>query len=247
LLVPLIALLVLLSAFPACAQELTFRTPPFKVSVGIDNQPITLTTTAVVSGTRDLFRLRLNTDLSDLQDHITGLLQAQLNRSDRCGERLSVENATLVPASPASLLTAHVHFERWVCVKLLGKETANRLVGGNGIVPVKLTPSVGEGNQVTLVPEVGQIEADGSLGEVLQSPSIRDKLRDKIGNSLLSAMQKAANLSAALPAGMEKVASVQNVQFVDGGSARLGLEVQGDVHISTRDLRALIDQAKAVR
>src|ERR1019366_5151970 len=153
-----------------------------------------------------------------------GLLQAQLNRSDRCGERLSIERATLVPMPPASLLTAYVHYERWACVKVLGKEAAKRLVGGNGVIPVKLTPAIEEDNQVKLVPEVGKIEADGSLGEVLQSPSIGDKLRDKISGSILSAMQKGIDLTATLPLGVERVASIRSVQFAGGGSAGLLLE-----------------------
>jgi hypothetical protein len=124
-----LVLFVSLSAVSTFGQDLSLRLPPVRTSVSIDDQLVTITTTASVSGTLDSFKLKLTVDLADLQDHITGLLQAQLNRSDRCGERLSIERATLVPVPPASLLTAYVHYERWACVKVLGKEAAKRLVG----------------------------------------------------------------------------------------------------------------------
>jgi hypothetical protein len=34
-----------------------------------------------------------------------------------------------------------VHYERYACVKALGKEIVKRLVGGNGVVELNLTPS----------------------------------------------------------------------------------------------------------
>jgi len=121
-------LLAALSAVPACSQDLTLRIPP-----------LTITTTPIAYGSANAFHLKMTADLADLQDHITALLQAQLNHSDHCGERLSVERATLDPAPPASLLTAYVHYERWACVKLFGKQSAQRLAGGNGVIPVTLT------------------------------------------------------------------------------------------------------------
>jgi hypothetical protein len=243
-----LVLLAVCSAVPILAEDLTLRIPPVKISVPIDNQPVTVSTSAILSGSLDSFTFKLTADLADLQDHITAILQSQLNRSDRCGERLSVERATLVPASPGSLLTAYVHYEHWVCVKVLGKENAKRLVGGNGSIPVKLTPLLAENGQhtqqVTLRPEVGKIEADGSLGELLQSSSIRDKIQDKISSSIVSAMQKGTDLTAVLPPSVERVASLRSVQFADA-SGRLLLELGGEVHISASQVRVLIDQVKA--
>jgi len=244
LVVRILVLLAVLSGVLASAQDETFRIPPVKIPIVIDNQPVTIATAGTLTGSLDSFKLKLTADLADLQDHLTSLLQAQLNRSDRCGERLSVERVTLIPMAPRSLLTAYVHYERWACVKMWGKEVAKRLVGGNGVLPVTLTPSLAEEGQVKLTPEIGRIEADGSLGEVLQSPSFGDKLRDKISESILSAMRKITNLTATLPPDVARVASLRSVQFADGGSARLLLEIEGDVHISANEVRALIGQLK---
>jgi hypothetical protein len=241
-----VALLALLFLVSGVAQDLTLPIPPVKASVTIDNQPIAITTSGTISGSRNSFHLILNVDLSDLQEHIAGLLSAQLNRSDRCGERLSIDRATLLPAPPAGRLTAYVHFECWACVKALGREVAKRLVGGNGTIPVKLTPTLekgAEGNsEIRLDPEVGTIEADGSLGEALRSSSVGDKLRDKISASMLSAMQKGANLQATLPPAVEKVAAIESVRFSDGGSGRLSLELAAQIRIPEKEMRTLIQQ-----
>ena len=184
--------------------------------------------------------LKVTADLLDLQDHITALLQSQLNRSDRCGERLSVERATLLPAPPATLLTAYVHYERWACVKLFGKVSAQRLAGGNGVIPVTLTPSLAADRQVKLEPEVGRIEADGSLGQALQTTALSNALRDKIGASVQSALEQAANLTATLPAGFKQAVSLQNVHFASGDAGRLLLEVEGEVQLSASQIQELI-------
>ena len=231
--------LVTLPAVPTLAEDLTLRMPPVKISVPIDNQLVTITTTATLSGRLDRFQLELTADLADLQDHATNLLQAQLNRSERCGERLSIERATLVPAPPASILTAYVHYEHWACFKVLGKEIAKRMVGGEGAIAVKLTPAVDADNQMKLVPEVGKSEAESSLGEVLRSPSIGDKVRDKISSSILSAMQKGTNLGTTLPPGVERVVSIRSMQFASLDSTRLLLEIEGDVLISASEQREL--------
>ena len=153
-----------------------------------------------------------------------------------------MERATLAPQAPAGLLTAYVHYERWACMKALGTKVKKRLIGGNGTVPVKLTPGVENGNQVTLTPEVGQIEADGSLGDVLRSPSVQDKIRDKIRDSILHAMQRGVNLQATLPPAAQSVASIRSAQFADGGSGALVLQVAGEVRVPPQAIHTLIEQ-----
>lgn len=231
--------------FPAAAEDLTLRTPPVKMSIPIEGQSVTVTAFAVVSGKSDLFHWKLTADLSELQERATDLVQAQLNRSDRCGERLSVERATLVPEPPASILTVYLHYERWVCIKALGKSSAKRLLGGNGVIPVKLTPTLAEDATVKLMPEVGRIEADGSLGEVLRSPSIADKVRDKVSDSILSALQRGTTPGAALPPAIAKIASIRSVEFTAGDAAGLLLEIDGDVRIPASEIKALIDERKS--
>jgi len=103
-----------------------FKIPPVKMEVKIENRPISITASGVISKItekhgQNVFRLELIADLSELQQSITEVLRAQIDRSDRCGERIAIQNANLTPLTPASLVVAKLHFERWTCVKVFGK------------------------------------------------------------------------------------------------------------------------------
>jgi hypothetical protein len=229
--------LVLVCLAQAQTGNSTLQIPPVKTSLNLEGQPVEITAWGSVSAAPSgVFRLALTVDLGNFQENLTPVLAAQLNRSDRCGERLSVERAVLSPAAPAALLTAYVHYERFACVKAFGKEIVKRLAGGNGVVEVNLTPSAGE-NGITLAAQVRKIDADGSLGELLRSGSLGDSIRDKIAASIESAIRKSANLKSTLPAEMENVAAIQTVQFADGGAGRLWLTITGEVRLSAEQFR----------
>ncbi len=220
----------------AGAEDLTFRIPPVTSSFTVENQSIEISASGFVSRSGpDLFQLKLNADLGSLQENITAVLRPQVDRSNRCGERISLERATLAPAAPSSLLTAYVHYEKWACAKAFGKEISKKLVAGNGVIPVKLTPAV-EGNTVHLDPEVGEIQADGSLGEALRSGAFGAELRDKIGAKLVSTIQKGTNLGATLPPGLESVATIQSARF-GGNEGPLSLVLEGEIRIQTEKIR----------
>jgi hypothetical protein len=228
----------------AGAEDLTFRIPPVKSSFTVENQSIEISASGFVSRSGpDLFQLKLDADLGSLQENITALLRPQVDRSNRCGERISLERATLAPMAPASLLTAYVHYEKWACAKAFGKEIAKKLVGGNGVIPVKLTPAV-DGNMVRLDPEVGEIQADGSLGEALRSGSFGADLRDKISAKLVSTIQKSTNLGTTLPPGLESVATIRSARFAGNGE-RLSLALEGEIRIQTEKIRALLQEMKS--
>ena len=235
-------LLVGLSLAAVCLAQaqtgnLTLKIPPVKISLDLKGQPVEFTAWGAVSAAPSgIFRLAMTVDMGNFQENLTPVLAAQLNRSDRCGERLSLERATLAPAAPSAVLTAYVHYERFACVKAFGKQVVKRLAGGNGVVEVNLVPSVGE-NRIALAAEVRKIDADGSLGELLRSGSLGDSIREKIAASVESAIQKSTNLKLALPAEMESVAAIQTVQFADGGAGRLWLAISGEVRLSAEQFR----------
>ena len=129
-------------AAPAGAEDLELKIPPVKTSFDVKGQAVNITAWGSLSSApHGPYKMALTADLSDLQANIGPLLATQLDRSDRCGERLSVERATIVPTSPAAVLTAQVHYERWACIKALGKNAAKRLVGGNAVITVRLKPA----------------------------------------------------------------------------------------------------------
>jgi hypothetical protein len=210
----------------------------------VEGQAIEVTASGSVSRIApDVFRLNLNAGLASLQENITAILRPEVDRSNRCGERISLDRATLAPIAPASLLTAYVHYEKWACAKAFGKEIVKKLIAGNGVIPVKLTPAV-DGNNVRLDPEVGEIQADGSLGEALRSGSLGAELREKISAKLVSTIQKATNLGTTLPPGLESVATVRSVRFA-GDADRLSFTLEAELGISLEKLRPIIERMKS--
>jgi len=237
--------LAVVSALAAQSGEIVLRIPPTTASFDAGGHPVAVTVWGSLSrASADVFRLTLTADLGDLQQNITPLLRSQMDRSDRCGERLSVEQAALVPAAPDSLLSATVHYERWGCMKAFGKEAVKKLVGGNATLKVKLTPSV-EANAVSLHAEVVGLEADGSLGELLRSGSMGDTLKEKIAASVRSAIQKATNFSNAIPPEIQSAATVRSVEFTSGREGRLSIESVAEARISPDLLKLLGKQLES--
>lgn len=225
--------------FPAEAQ---LKIPPIKTSVKLDQQELEITLSGTLSPQPSgSFALALTVDLGDFQEHLTQVLSAQLAKSDRCGDRLSVDRATIAPSPPSSLLTANVNFERFGCVKAFGKQIVKRLLGGHAVIEVNLTPVLEE-NDIALTAEVKKIDADGSLGDVLRSDSIGDSIRDKISGAVESAVQKLTNFKSTLPPAIGNAVSVETVQFADGGAGRLWLTIGAQVHLSADQLRSVVGQ-----
>jgi hypothetical protein len=228
----------------ALGADLSFEIPAVPVSLNVAGQPVTITISGDVSGAPEQpLQLNLRADLTDLQSHMTPLLQAELNQSNRCGERISVERATLVPAAPAGRMTVQLHFEKWACLKAFGKENATRLVGGNGTVQVLLTPRLGEGETQTirLDAEVGDIDADGSLGQMLHS-DYGNTLRDKIRESLMKALEKSSGLEAVVPAQARPFVTLQSVEFAERGTGILTLNLAGRVMVPREQVSSVLEE-----
>ncbi len=185
---------------------------------------------------RAAFQVTINADLGDLQDRITPILQAQLNRDDRCGERLAIQQATLVPSAPSGTLNANLHYEKWACIKAFGKNITKKLAGGGGTVQMRLTPAIRDGDTVRVDAELGEIQADGSIGELLRSPTFADALREKIAKAL-----DKVQLEAAIPPALRNTAHIDDVSFADA-DGRLMLVVRATVSIPARDARTLLDR-----
>ena len=243
-------LAMLLAVAPVVAQDPTLTIPPVRTSFDIDSQPVAITASGTISrishgGGEETFRLRLTVDLADLQANVTTVLRAQLDRSDRCGDHIAIQSATLAPADPASLLTTRLHYERWACVKALGKQITSRLAGGDAVVKVKITPAVEADRAVKLEAEVGEIEADGSLGELLRSGSLGEALRQKIRTSLESALEKStAHLNATLPPAARSYAAIRIAAFKDAGAGRLAVDLVGEIRIPSAEVQPLLDQIR---
>jgi hypothetical protein len=231
-------------------QSVTFKIPPTNIPLKVKDDEIAIIASANIvlrqqSHGLNILTLDLTADLSGLQQHFTDLLSSQLDKDDRCGDRIAIQNATLTPAAPAALAVVQLHYERWGCAKVFGKQQSKRLVGGNAVIPMTLTPAVEEDRtQLRLVPTVGQIQADGSLGELLRSGTLGEMLQEKIHKAILNAMQKGTDLSATLPPAVQGYATIENAQFKDAGSGRLLVLLSGKIQITNDQIQALAKQVK---
>jgi hypothetical protein len=228
----------------------TFKIPPVKIPINVKEQRITMIASGLITLTAkkeglNILNLQLAADLSDLQQNMTALLSAQIDKDDHCGDRIAIQNATLTPADPASQAVVQLHYERWACAKAFGKEQAKRIVGGNAVMQMKLTPAIEEDDtELKLVPEVGPIRADGSLGDLLRFGTLGDMLREKIRKAILNALQKGTDVRATLPPAVQGCLKIKNAYFKDAGSGRLLVEFEGEIQINTEQLQALSKQVK---
>jgi hypothetical protein len=238
---------VAMACAAAWGAEPVFRIPPVTTRVNIEGQAVEVKVSgevfasAAADGEQSI-RLSLTADLADFQRNLTPILAAQLNQSNRCGERLNVLNATLTPAAPAALLTVKAHVEKWGCAKAFGKEVVKRLVGGDGIIGVRLAPEVESGAGIKLAAEVTSIEADGSLGELMRSGSFGDAIREKVRASVVSAIQKSTDFKTTLPEAVREIVSIQDVKFAGVGDGALALAISSEVRVPAAQARELLER-----
>jgi hypothetical protein len=228
------------------AQVYAFNLPPVKNSITFANQPIDIITSGLVSkgvaeSGQNSFKLELTADLSDLQHEITEVLRDQLEKADRCGEQITIRNATLTPAEPGSLVDVQLHFERWAC---FGKGPGTEMAEGNATIDVKLTPAVGEDGALRLVPEVKRIDADGLVGELLRSGSLGETLRDEIRQSLLSVVRQSGDFNTTLPPAAKGNAKLERAKFEGTGSGKLMVVLDGEIRVSDERATSLTSELK---
>lgn len=200
-----------------------------------------------MTGGSDRYRVSLTVGLADFQHNLLAILRPQLNRQDACGDRIDLQDAVIAPHEPSGDMTVKLHYERWACIKALGKKVEKRLVAGNATVAVKLTPLIESPDAVRLSAKLGAIDADGSLGELLHSGSLGEILREKITRSIQSSLDKATNWNATLPPALQSLLTLRTAAFQDAGSGRLQLAVNGEVRIPAAQLEALKSAATGQR
>jgi hypothetical protein len=216
----------------ANGQDLTFSVPAVNTSTRIADRAVVITVSGALTQiaaerSQRTFKLEVVADLSDLQQNITGLLRAQLDRSDRCGERIAIRQAMLTPWAPASNLRVQLHYERWTCTGMYGQVAPNEVAESEGTAEFKLSATVETSNALKVTAALGSIQANGMLADALRSGDLGDDLRDKVTQSVLSAMQAAADFKATLPPAVQNGAMVQTAKFQDGGAGDLRVVFEG--------------------
>lgn len=231
----------------ANGQDLAFILPRVNTAVHVANQNVNVGVSGVLSQTaagqdgRRTFKLDLEEDLSDVQQNITMLMRIALQHGSDCGERISVRQAMLTPATPASLVVVQLHYERWACVRMYGQTSQNELAENDGSVEVKLTPEIAQGN-LRLAAQIDKVAAEGMLADALKSGDLADDLPKEIAAALLPAARAGMNFKSSLPAALDNSASVQTAEFHDAGAGVLWVVLEGQAQISNEQANLLANQ-----
>ena len=225
-------------------SDVAFNIPAVKNKINFADQAFTITTSgtiskAVAEAGQNTFATELTADMSDLQQTITDVLHAKLDTSDRCGERIALQTAALAPQEPASLVVVQLHYERWTCATMFGRQSMNEIVEGNGTVEVKLIPAVAQDGSLRLSAKIDRIDGEGLVGDLLRSDTLGNTLRETISDSVLSAMQQGADFKAALPAGARSYATLRRAKFQGTGAGKLLAVFDGDIRVSNENLTAV--------
>lgn len=226
-------------------SDTAFNLPAVKNTVNLGGHPVAVTTSAVISkavpagGGENTFSVKLTADMSDLQQSITDVLRAQLDKAEQCGERIAVQTADFTPQAAGGLVAVQLHYERWSCAPTFGRQNMNEIVEGNGTITVKLTPAVAEGGTLQLRAEIARVDAEGLVGELLRTGVVGEALRDKISELVLSALRQGGDFKTALPTEARSYATLGKAQFQGTGSGRLIARFDGDIRVSNENLAAV--------
>ena len=231
------------------SQESSFYIPAVKNEVRVANQKIAITTSGVVSkgrvqGGENTLPVQVSADMSDLQLSIGDVMRSALNRTDRCGDRVEVRTAALTPQGPAGAVDVQLHYERWRCGTMFGRETMDELVEGSGALEVKLMPAVAEDGTLRLAAQIGRVDGEGLIGDSLRSGALGETLRNEISESVLAILRQGGGFTAALPAGTRRYATLRRAQFEGTGSGRLNMLLDGEIRVSNENLAALTSELK---
>jgi hypothetical protein len=238
-------------SIPAATLETSsFSLIPIKSSITVASRSILVTTSRTVTKTtptvgQNAFSVELTSNLSDLQLSLADVLRAQLDNPTGCGERIAIQSAELTSRGAAAIANVQLHFERWACTTVMGRETMNEIVESNGSVEVILVPEVAEDGQLRLKDQTGNVRAEGLMAESLRTGSLGEALRGKIARSLLTVLRQCGDFRAALPAGTGNSVTLKRAQFQGTGSGRLAASFDGEINVSAEQLQALKGEQEA--
>jgi hypothetical protein len=226
--------------------DVSFSLPTVSNSVRLGAQTASLPVSGVVSristeNGRTLFHLTLVANLSDLQENFSALLRSELDRSPDCGERLAIQEGTILPQPPGILVTIHLHYERWFCPPGQSLAAALEFADAEADMDLNLTPSV-QSAGLALIPKITRVAADGFFGDALRSGDLGAGLRDQTAAAILGVIRQATDFTATLPPVAAPSATLQKARFQDDGVTQFNLVLDGELQFSDQQTQQFVAQ-----
>jgi hypothetical protein len=228
----------------SASQESAYNLPALRNTVNVSGQNVLIDSSGIVSKAaaengQNVFAVELTADLTDLQHSFTDVLRGLLNQSDRCGEHIEVLSATLIPQQASSLAQAQLHYERWTCTTMFGRENQAEIVEGNATIYVTLSPYVAGDGTLRQKAEMSRVEADGLLRDALVSGSLSERLSSRISDAVLSAMSQGADFKSSIPPEARPYVALKQARFQGTGSGRLLALMVGEILVPNENLAAV--------
>jgi hypothetical protein len=229
-------------------QAFSLDIPAVKSVVDVEKQPVAMTIDGSLSrlagdAGNDIVRLQFVADVSDLQDNITTILRAKLDGGQRCGDRISVQWATIAAQEPAITLESHLHAERWTCFLSSNPGQPQELAEGDGTVQTRVTPAVQPENQLRLVAEINHVDSSGLVADLIHSGNFGAALRNAIVEALMPVVQADMDFKTLLPSVAENRVITSKVEFREAGG--LHILVDSSVHVTDDQIQVLATQWKS--
>lgn len=230
----------------ASGDDATFNLHPIRNSVLLARETISVPVSGMLSqsgtqGNLRTLKIYVTANLSDLQQNIAQIMSEEVNFARSCGERVSVREASIMPAPPASSLVVRLHYERWSCAGL-GQLGSTEIAESDGTVEIKMTPEVDKTNVFKLAPEFERVEASGMMADALRSGDLGADLLQKAANLVRAAVEASADFKVTLPAVIESGATLQKAEFQDIGAGPFSLLLEGEVQVSNDQANLLASQ-----
>lgn len=168
---------------------------------------------------------------------------SQLERSDPCGEQVTIQQAMVGTSSPTTDVWVQLHFERWACLGPSPSRTPVEVIEANGSMTVKVTPAVDKDGSLSILTHLEAVEATGILTDMLRSGPLGDAVCAKIKKSFVKALQDSLNLSAVLQPMRPDSATIETAKFVrDSNGGTLALALDGHLRLSGEQVAVLNGQ-----
>lgn len=187
------------------------------------------------------FQLSTLVDLSELQQAFSEILTAQLEQSGSCEKRVSLRQASIMGASPASSAVLRLHFERWSC-RSAGQGGPMEIAEGDGTVELRLTPVVDKSESLSIASEIRRVDAVGMLEGELKSGDMGSDLREKVAAAILTAANAGLDAKTTLPAALQGRSTLRGAHFEERAASGLNLMVDRELQLSSTQLTALTTQ-----
>lgn len=246
------ALLLVLSS-PVFAQTINFSHQHNETIEGIG---VTFPVHGRLSFTFDNqinVNLDARVDMNDFRNKLGVIISKGINRSDECGDRVSLKHAHLnSSANGTANSNIRIEYEKWYCtymdvpevhgwnIKMVTRRTSKNRVAESGVVgDIRIEPFIRNHSEIGVNATVTRVHLVNDLARFLAN-TLRSNLRSEAQRALNKSLGQNGAVSSSLPLEIRPYVRLSNVSFT--GSHGLSLHVAGNFSVRPDQIPSLYGQ-----